>query len=480
MDRNALQQTGPATWEIPASGRMRVPARIHATEAMLESILSDSAPEQAANVATLPGIVKASLAMPDIHWGYGFPIGGVAAFDMDEGVVSPGGVGYDINCGVRLMACSLKREAVQPRIEVLMNALFRAVPSGVGEGGAIKADRKALKRVASEGSRWSLEKGFGTESDLANTEEGGCMAGADPDAVSDKAWDRAGDQLGTLGSGNHFLEIGYVAEIYDEVAARVFGLEKDAITVSIHCGSRGFGHQVCDDSLAGMDRAAKKYGIVLPDRQLACAPVRSPEGQMYLKAMRCAVNYAFANRQAIAHLVREAMAKALSTTPEWLRLRTVYEIAHNIAKVENHMVDGTERQLCVHRKGATRAFGPGHQAVPSAYRAVGQPVLVPGDMGRCSYVLVGTEKAMLETFGSACHGAGRLMSRQKAIRQSQGRNLIRELAEAGVTVRAHDRRTIGEEMPEAYKDVSQVVDACVVAGIARKVALLKPIGCVKG
>lgn len=480
MDRNILQRVGPATWEIPVSGKMRVPARIHATEAMVEGILSDNAPEQAVNVATLPGIVAASLAMPDMHWGYGFPIGGVAAFDMDEGIVSPGGVGYDINCGVRLMVCALEREAVRRRIEVLMNALFRAVPSGVGEGGKIEADRKALRAIAVEGSRWSLANGFGTAADIENTEECGCMAGADPAAVSDKAWERAADQVGTLGSGNHFLEVGYVAEIYDEPVARAFGLAKDAVTVSIHCGSRGFGHQICDDFLASMDRATRKYGIDLPDRQLACAPVRSPEGQMYLKAMRCAVNYAFANRQAIAHLVREAMAGAMGVPVGGLRLRTVYEIAHNIAKVETHVVGGVERQLCVHRKGATRAFGPGHPLVPAAYRAVGQPVLVPGDMGRCSYVLVGTEKAMCDTFGSACHGAGRLMSRHQAIRNSQGRNLFRELAESGVVVRAHDRRTIGEEMPEAYKDVSQVVDACVAAGIARKVALLKPMGCVKG
>jgi tRNA-splicing ligase RtcB len=378
------------------------------------------------------------------------------------------------------MVCALDRAAVLPRIGNLMDALFRAVPSGVGGCGSIRTDRKALKSIAVDGSRWSLANGFGTQADLANTEESGCMAGADPAAVSDKAWERADGQVGTLGSGNHFLEVGYVAEVYDAEGARAFGLERDAVTVSIHCGSRGFGHQVCDDSLAAMDRAARKYGIALPDRQLACAPVRSPEGQMYLKAMRCAVNYAFANRQAIAHLVREAMAGAMGVPVAGLRLRTVYEIAHNIAKVETHVVGGIERQLCVHRKGATRAFGPGHPLVPAAYRAVGQPVLVPGDMGRCSYVLVGTEKAMSDTFGSACHGAGRLMSRQQAIRNSQGRNLFRELAEGGVVVRARDRRTIGEEMPEAYKDVSQVVEACVAAGIARKVALLKPMGCMKG
>jgi len=459
---------------------MRVPVRIYARASMLDRLLADAAPEQAVNVACLPGIVRASLAMPDMHWGYGFPIGGVAAFDMDEGVVSPGGVGYDINCGVRLMACSLKREDIQSRVQSLMTALFRAVPTGVGSSGAIRADRKALVRLAVEGARWSVAQGYGTEGDLAHVEEGGCMEGADPGTVSDKAWERGAGQVGTLGSGNHFLEVGYVSEVYDADLARPLGIEADTVTVTIHCGSRGFGHQVCDDFLAVMDRAARHYGIALPDRQLACAPIASPEGQRYLKAMRCAVNYAFANRQAIAHLVRECMARNLGVGQESLRLRTVYEVAHNIAKIERHRVEGRERMLCVHRKGATRAFGPGHEAVPSDYRAIGQPVLVPGDMGRCSYVLVGAEAAMRETFGSACHGAGRLMSRHQALRRAQGRNLIRELAEQGVVVQAQDRRTIGEEMPEAYKDVSEVVDSCVEAGLARKVVQLRPIGCIKG
>jgi tRNA-splicing ligase RtcB len=447
---------------------------------MLDAIMSDNAPEQAVNVACLPGIVGASLAMPDIHWGYGFPIGGVAAFDMDEGVVSPGGVGYDINCGVRLMVSDMTRDEVAPKVQNILNALFAAVPTGVGAGGDIKVTARDLRRIAVEGSKWSLQRGMGVPADADHTEENGCMAGADPDAVSDRAWRRAEDQVGTLGSGNHFLEVGYVAEIHDEAAARAFGLAPEQVTVFIHCGSRGFGHQVCGDSLEAMDRAARKYGIELQDRQLACAPLRSPEAQAYMGAMRCAVNYAFANRQAIAHRVRDAFGRAVRRSDADVGLRTLYEVAHNIAKIETHTVDGKRVKLCVHRKGATRAFAAGSEDVPIGYREVGQPVLVPGDMGRCSYVLVGAEKAMRDTFGSACHGAGRLMSRHQAVRKAQGRNIIAELGRRGIAVMAHDRRTISEEMPEAYKDVSNVVEACEQAGIARRVARLQPLGCIKG
>ena len=467
-------------WEVNRSGRMRVPARIYASEKMLESIFADKAPEQAANVACLPGIVSFSLAMPDIHWGYGFPIGGGAAFDMEEGVISPGGVGYDINCGVRLMASKLKRQDIAPRMERLMTVLFATVPTGVGASGALNVAAGELRKVAVEGAQWAQARGYGTAGDVAHIEEQGRLAGADPDAVSKRAWERAAGQVGTLGSGNHFIEVGYVGEIYDEAAARAFGLALDQVTVSIHCGSRGYGHQICEDHLSVMDRAARTYGIELPDRQLACAPVRSPEGQEYLGAMRCAVNYAFANRQVIAHQVREAFGKALDRAPGDVALRTVYEIAHNIAKMETHIVDGQPRELCVHRKGATRAFAPGHADVPPEYRAVGQPVLIPGDMGRCSYVLAGTAKAMRDTFGSACHGAGRLMSRKKAIQRAHGRNILRELAERGIVVKAQDRQTIAEEMSEAYKDVSDVVEVCHAAGIATKVAKLLPLGCIKG
>ncbi len=467
-------------WEVPPTGGMRVPARVYATEAMMDQIRSDNALKQAANVAHLPGIVKASLAMPDIHWGYGFPIGGVAAFDMREGVISPGGVGYDINCGVRLLASRLTREQVIPRLRDLVNQLFRDVPTGVGAAGELSVSPKELRRVAAQGASWAVERGFGSETDLGLIEENGCIADAVPDEVSKRAWERGREQLGTLGSGNHFLEVGYVSEIYDAEAARVLGLELDQITAIIHCGSRGLGYQICDDSLGLMDRAAKKYGIVLPDRQLACAPLDSPEARKYLGAMRCAINYAFANRQVIAHQTRKAFEKALSLSAGEIALRTVYEVAHNIAKFETHLVDGRERRLCVHRKGATRAFAGGRKEIPSGYRSIGQPVLIPGDMGRYSYVLTGTQKAMEETFGSTCHGAGRAMSRVKAKKAAAGRNIVREMADRGIIVRGQSRRTVDEEISEAYKDVSTVVDTCALAGISRKVAQLRPLGCIKG
>lgn len=475
-----FRKIGDALWEIPKEGNMRVPARIYATEKMLEAIRADRAPEQAANVAHLPGIVKASLAMPDIHWGYGFPIGGVAAFDVRDGVISPGGVGYDINCGVRLMVSRLTREEVQPRRRELVNQLFRDVPTGVGAAGALSVSPEELKRVVVKGARWAVERHMGTGADLEFIEEHGCIAGAEPSQVSERAWTRGLQQLGTLGSGNHFLEVGFVDEVFDAAAAQVLGLSLNQVTVIIHCGSRGFGYQVCDDYLGVMDRAVKKYGIELPDRQLACAPIDSAEGQAYLGAMHCAVNYAFANRQVIAHHARGAFANALRLTLQDVGLRTVYEVAHNIAKFEYHTVDGGARKLCVHRKGATRAFAPGCHEVPSLYQPIGQPVLIPGDMGRYSYVLTGTARAMLDTFGSTCHGAGRAMSRVKAAKAARGRDIIRELAERGIVVRGQSRRTVDEEISEAYKDVANVVDACAIAGIANKVARLRPIGCIKG
>jgi tRNA-splicing ligase RtcB len=475
-----FQRLGDALWEIPQSGGMRVPARIYATERMLTRIQADKAPEQAANVAHLPGIVTASLAMPDIHWGYGFPIGGVAAFDAQSGVISPGGVGYDINCGVRLMASKLQREDVQPRLRELVNQLFRDVPTGVGAAGALSVSTDELKRVVTKGARWAVERGLGSEADLEFIEEHGCSSGADPACVSARAWQRGQEQLGTLGSGNHFLEVGFVEEVFDGRAAQVLGLFPGQITVIIHCGSRGFGYQVCEDHLAVMDRAVKKYKIDLPDRQLACAPIESEEGRAYLGAMRCAINYAFANRQVIAHHARGAFAHALRLTPQDIGLRTVYEVAHNIAKFEYHVVEGGERRLCVHRKGATRAFAAGRPEIPSAYRAIGQPVLIPGDMGRYSYVLTGTAKAMEETFGSTCHGAGRAMSRVKAKQAARGRDVLHELEQQGIIVRGQSRRTVDEEISEAYKDVADVVDACALAGISNKVVRLRPIGCIKG
>ena len=475
-----MQKISEAVYEIAPSGGMRVPARIYASEQMLASVKADNAPQQAVNVAHLPGIVMASLAMPDIHWGYGFPIGGVAAFDVRDGVISPGGVGYDINCGVRLLSTKLGRQELAPRLRGLINQLFRDVPTGVGSSGAFSATREELKRVALNGARWAVERGLGAEEDLEYIEENGCVAGADPEKVSPRAWERGLEQLGTLGSGNHFLEIGYVDEVFDETAARAMGLRLDQVTVIVHCGSRGYGYQICDDYIAVMDRAARNYRIALPDRQLACAPVDSAEGQAYFGAMNCAINYAFANRQVITHHARAAFEKALGLTRQDVGLRTVYEVAHNIAKLETHVVDGVARQLCVHRKGATRAFAPGCREVPSAYRDIGQPVLIPGDMGRYSYVLVGTEKAMRDTFGSTCHGAGRLLSRIKAKKAAAGRDLVRELEAKGIVLRGASRGTLDEEIPEAYKDVSAVVDACAAAGISKKVARLKPIGCIKG
>jgi tRNA-splicing ligase RtcB len=477
-----LRQVGECLWEVPKAGAMRVPGRVYADERLLEHIRQEKALDQVANVAHLPGIVSWSLAMPDIHWGYGFPIGGVAATDPAQGgVVSPGGVGYDINCGVRLVTSKMTRDEVRPRVRDLVKALFQDVPCGLGSHGAIgKLTRKDLAAVMAEGAEWAVRKGLGSETDLEHTEEGGRMRLADPAAVSERAVERGLDQVGTLGSGNHFLEVGWVETVYDRHAASAFGLAEGTVTVMVHSGSRGLGYQICDDSLEVMQRAVTKYDIALPDRQLACAPVESPEGKRYLAAMACAANYAWANRQVIMVLAMRAIAKTLGSTPERLGLRLLYDVCHNIAKLERHEVGGEKRLLCVHRKGATRAFPAGHPEVPSAHRAVGQPVLVPGDMGRESFVCVGTERAMEGTFGSTCHGAGRVLSRAKAKQAASGRKLDEELAKMGVFVMAEGRGTLAEEMPHAYKDVSVVVDAMEKAGIARRVARLKPMGVMKG
>ena len=475
-----FKKINDALWEIPREGKMRVPARIYATKDMLSAIRDDNAPVQAANVAHMPGIVNFSLAMPDIHWGYGFPIGGAAAFDLRDGVISPGGVGYDINCGVRLMASKLNRQQVTPKIRELVAALFSHVPTGVGSKSHLRLSHKEETQAVRAGAKWAVEQGYGSDNDLEYIEEQGCFSGADPEFVSHRAFERGKSQLGTLGSGNHFLEVGYVSEIYDEIAAQTLGLQLDQVTAIIHCGSRGFGHQVCDDYLKVMDQAVRKYGIELPDRQLCCAPIDSPEGQKYLKSMRCAINYAFANRQIIAAWTRDAFSAALNMKHSDIGLRVVYEVAHNIAKFEEHTVNGKKRKLCVHRKGATRAFAPGTPGIPAAYKNVGQPVLIPGDMGRYSYVLVGSEGAMRETFGSTCHGAGRAMSRHKAKKTARGRAIARELEDRGIYVKASSRRTMDEEISEAYKDVTNVVDACQLAGISKKVAQLRPLGCIKG
>lgn len=476
-----LKQLSPTLWEIPKTGGMRVPGRVYASAAMMQQIEGDQSLEQVANVAHLPGIVKYSLAMPDIHWGYGFPIGGVCATDAHEGVISPGGVGYDINCGVRLVTTNLSVGDVLPRIRALVSELFRAVPTGVGASRAIpKLSRADLEAVCREGAGWAVRRGFGAETDLDYIEEGGRIGGMDTAAVGERPWERGADQLGTLGSGNHFLEIGRVDEIHHPEAARVFGLRPDGIVLLIHCGSRGFGYQICDDYLKVTLAAAQAHNIVLPDRQLACAPLRSDAGRRYLGAMRCAANYAFANRQVIMSLARGAFERALGISERELGFSLVYDICHNIAKLETHAVDGRERHVCMHRKGATRAFGPGHPDIPAAYRGVGQPVLIPGDMGRYSYLAVGTERAMRETFGSSCHGAGRHMSRHKAMAASKGRDMVRELRERGVEIQATGMRTIAEEMPHAYKDVADVVSVMHDAGITLRVARFRPIGVIKG
>jgi len=470
-------------WRIPTTYKvgMRVEGRIFADRRLIEQVRVDQAPEQVANVAVLPGIQMASLAMPDIHWGYGFPIGGVAATDPAEGgVVSPGGVGYDINCGVRLVRSNLTREDVAPRIEALIGALFKRVPAGVGQGGPYLFDKKELRHLLAEGAAYLKRKGLATQGDLDHTEAGGCLDGADPDQVSPKALARGGDQCGTLGSGNHFLEVQVVEEICDEQAAGVLGVQEDMVCLMIHSGSRGLGYQVCDDALRDLRGVPGRYGISLPDRQLACAPVESPEGQAYLGAMRAAANYAWANRQLLMWQTREILAEFFGQTWESLQLGLVYDVAHNIAKMERHVIDGREKTVCVHRKGATRAFPPGPPEVPEQYRAVGQPVIIPGDMGTASWLLVGQPASMERAFGSCCHGAGRVMSRTAAIQHAQGRRIDRELAEQGVVARCRHWKGLAEEQPAAYKDVSQVVTVVHRAGLAKKVARLRPIGVVKG
>jgi tRNA-splicing ligase RtcB len=467
-------------FRVEPFGRMNVPGVVFSSARMFDQIREEQALGQVANVAMLPGIVKASLAMPDIHWGYGFPIGGVAAFDWDAGVVSPGGVGYDINCGVRLATTDLAHEDIRDRIKDLVDALYHHVPSGVGSTGSVKLSAGEVRNVLAQGSRWAVHQGFGTDEDIAHTEDGGCLAHAEPELISARALDRGSKQLGTLGSGNHFLEVGLVEEIFFPEAAEAFGLHLGQVTVLLHSGSRGLGYQVCDDSLAVMSKHVRTLDIELPDRQLACAYIQSPEGQRYLKAMACAANYAWANRQILLHRCREVFEQTLHVSPRALNMRLVYDVCHNIAKKEEHLVDGRKQWVCVHRKGATRAFPPGHPALNPAYRDIGQPILIPGDMGTASYVLVGTEQAMLETFGSTCHGAGRVLSRKAALRQAKGRSIYRELEDVGVLVRWTGRGTLAEEMPEAYKDVSEVVDVVHGAGISRKVARLKPVAVVKG
>lgn len=478
-----LRKIDDCRWEIPEDydPGMRVPGMIFADEKLLSKIREDQSLKQVANVAHLPGIVKYSLAMPDIHWGYGFPIGGVAATDPEEGgVISPGGVGYDINCGVRLVRTNLTEQDVRPRIRELVQQLFNHIPCGVGQSGQIRVGREEGRKLLIQGARWAVQQGYGVPDDLEHTEARGVLEGADPDAVSNRAYERGHDQLGTLGSGNHFLEVQVVEKIFDDAVATVLGLRENQITVMIHSGSRGFGYQVCDDFLEITHRALEKYRIQVPDVQLACTPVNSPEGKRYLAAMRAAANYAWNNRQCLMHLARSVFEKFFGRSWQDLGMNLVYDVAHNIAKFERYKVNGREKLLCVHRKGATRAFPPRHPELPQDYQAIGQPVIIPGDMGRNSYVLIGTEKSVEETFGTTCHGAGRAMSRAQAVREARGRSIEKELEEKGIIVIARGHKGVAEEQPAAYKDVNEVVDVVHRAGLALKVARMRPMGVIKG
>lgn len=477
-----LKQINDYEWEIPQSFRadMRVPVRIFATRRLLEKVLQDKSLEQAVNAATLPGLVGQVLVMPDMHQGYGFPIGGVAATRYPDGVISPGAIGYDINCGVRLLASQIEFEAVEHLIGDLATALDHYCPSGVGEKGALRMTEEELDQVCREGSRWALKQGFASEADVRRTEEGGCLEGADPSKVSKRAKERGRPQLGTLGAGNHFIEIDVVDQIFDPHAAQVMGLQEGYLAVQIHCGSRGFGHQICTDYVQEFQAAVKRYNIHLPDRELVCAPLNSPEGQNYLAAMRSAANYAFANRQVLAHNARKAFEAVLAGKVKNWHLHQVYDIAHNMGKIETHEIDGEMIKVCVHRKGATRAFGPGAPGLPEEYAQIGQPVLVPGSMGTASWVLVGTQTSMQRTFGSTCHGAGRVMSREKAKKQVRGEALRQELEAEGIRVRAGSMAGLAEEAPLAYKDVDAVVETVAGAEIASKVARLRPVAVVKG
>jgi tRNA-splicing ligase RtcB len=479
-----LEQVGPCQWKIPRSYRpeMRVDGLIFADEILIQQIKKDQGPEQVANVATLPGIQVASLAMPDIHWGYGFCIGGVAATDPAEGgVISPGGVGYDINCGVRLLRTNLEWTEVQPRIRTLVDQLYRDIPTGVGQSGRYQFAKPELTKLMEQGMKYVVNQGLGVERDLLFAEAGGRLDDAEPDRVSDRAFARGFDQCGTLGSGNHFLEVQVVDRVLDDEAAGVMGLREGQVTVLIHSGSRGLGYQVCDDNLAAFKGAPKRYGFTLPDPQLACAPVRSPEGQAYLGAMRAAANFAWCNRQLLAHQAREVFAKVFGRPWETLGMDLVYDVAHNIAKFEDHRIDQNRtKQVCVHRKGATRAFPPGHPEVPEPYQGIGQPVIIPGSMGTASWVLVGQPGSMEQSFGTTCHGAGRMMSRTAAVRLAAGRRIDKELDAIGIIARARGHKGLAEEQPAAYKDVDQVVEVVDRAGISKKVARLRPVGVIKG
>ena len=482
MNIQDLTRINDNEWEIPKSYRhdMRVPVRIFATRRLLEQVMDDKSLEQAVNAATLPGLVGNVLVMPDMHQGYGFPIGGVAATEYPRGVISPGAIGYDINCGVRLLASNIEFESAQKDMDTLATSLNQHCPSGVGKAGVIKVSVTELDEVLRDGSHWARKNGYATEADLARTEETGSVKGADPASVSERAKKRGREQIGSVGAGNHFVEVEVVEQIFDMQAAAVMGLQEGMLTLQIHCGSRGFGHQVCTDYVREFQSAVRKYGIDLPDRELVCAPLDSPEGQAYLGAMRAAANFAFANRQLLAHSARKAFEQTFAGKTKNWHLHQVYDIAHNMGKIETHEIDGKQMKVCVHRKGATRAFGPGAPGLPPEYRAIGQPVIIPGSMGTASWVLVGTQESMTRSFGSSCHGAGRVMSRSKAKKMVRGEELRRELEQAGIRVRAGSMPGLAEEAPSAYKDVDAVVQTVSSAGIARKVARLRPVAVVKG
>src|SRR5579875_392606 len=478
-----LERLDPNRWRIPTSynSEMRVPGMVYADDELIEQMKEDNALQQVVNVASLPGIVGHSLAMPDIHWGYGFPVGGVAATDAETGVVSPGGIGFDINCGVRLLATELLRDQLRGQVDKLADALFKTLPSGVGGSGMRDLSERELREVMIRGSAWAVEEGYGQEEDLEVTEEGGCLAGADPEAVSKRAIQRGAGQLGSLGSGNHFAEVQYVDRIYDKEAAEALGLGQiGQIVVTIHCGSRGFGHQIAEDYIKLAEARQAEYGFHLPDRQLACLPLQSDDGKAYLAAMACGANFAWANRQLLMHGVREAFASVFGRKARAKEMPLVYDVCHNIAKFEEYEIDGQKRRVCVHRKGATRAFPAQHPALPEKYREVGQPVLIPGDMGRYSFVLVGAPGSMEQSFGTTCHGAGRRQSRTAAKKSLSPRDLLDQLSARGVTIRVHSKNLLTEEAPQAYKDAQQVVNVVHNAGLASLVVRLKPMIVVKG
>ena len=477
-----FRKTGDFLWELPSAyrGDMQTPVRIIADDALLEDALGDLSIEQAVNVASLPGLAGRVVVMPDVHQGYGMPIGGVMAARMDEGMISPGAVGYDINCGVRLLSTPLILNEVETRLSDLATVLYRNCPSGVGEKGSVPLSNDELDRVCREGARWALRKGYAVKSDIDRTEESGCLEGADPQQVSPRAKERGRGQLGTLGAGNHFLEVDVVEQVFDGNAAAAMGLREGNLALQIHCGSRGFGHQICTDYVQSFQSAVKRYEIRLPDRELVCAPVDSPEGKAYLGAMKAAANFAFANRQVLAFHARRSFEEVFGGMDVRWDLTQVYDITHNMAKIETHEIDGRKQKVCVHRKGATRAFGPGFEGLPPEYRDLGQPVLVPGSMGTASWVLLGTQGSMELSYGSCCHGAGRVMSRARAKREVRGEKLRGELEHRGVRIRAGSLPGLAEEAPQAYKDVDRVIAAVCGAGIGKKVARLRPVAVIKG